>query len=144
MTTSTQNISELPLLPGRLGNPDRVLKTDPRADPRLVAACAPFALDVAPPPVPVMRTRPWQDKLAYVAANEAGMEGVFTAVVRGPPTDYERGAADRGHQGRGWERHHSVYPYAQERVWPAALRVSYARRWHGRADGCWPDLCPLA
>ena len=44
MTTSTQHLSEQPLLPGRLGDPDRVLKTDPRADPRLVAACAPFAL----------------------------------------------------------------------------------------------------
>jgi hypothetical protein len=49
MTTSTHNMNELPLLPGRLGDPTRVLKTDPRADPRLVAACAPFALDVAPP-----------------------------------------------------------------------------------------------
>ncbi|MBI3797314.1 MAG: hypothetical protein HY268_10165 [Deltaproteobacteria bacterium] len=63
MTTSTPNLSELPLLPGRLGDPNRVLKTDPRADPRLVAACAPFALDIAPPPVPVTADSPLQAKL---------------------------------------------------------------------------------
>lgn len=80
MTTSTLNINELPLLPGRLGDPNRTLKTDPRADPRLVAACAPFALDVAPPPVPVTANSSLPDKLAYSAANEAGMEAVFTAL----------------------------------------------------------------
>ena len=85
MTTSTQNISELPLLPGRLGDPSRVLKTDPRTDPRLVAACAPFALDVAPPPVPVTANSPLADKLAYAAANESGMEGVFAAVFADLP-----------------------------------------------------------
>ena len=59
MTTSTHNMSAQPLLPGRLGNPDRVLKTDPRADPRLVAACAPLALDGAPPPIPVHADSPF-------------------------------------------------------------------------------------
>jgi acetyl esterase len=77
MTTSTHNLSEFPLLPGRLGDPNRVLKTDPRADPRLVAACAPFALDVAPPPAPVHANSPLQDRLDYSAANEAAMEAVF-------------------------------------------------------------------
>jgi len=92
MTTSTPNINELPLLPGRLGDPHRTLKTDPRADPRLVAACAPFALDVAPPPVPVTADSSLQDKLAYSAANEAGMEAVFTALFADLPamTNVER------------------------------------------------------
>src|SRR5262245_11400535 len=85
MTTSTPNLSELPLLPGRLGNPDRVLKSDPRADPRLVAACAPFALDVAPPPAPVHANSPLPDKLAYSAATEAGMEAVFAALCADLP-----------------------------------------------------------
>src|ERR1700745_2942126 len=92
MTTSTPNITDLLLLPGRLGNPSRVLKTDPRADPRLVAACAPFALDVAPPPAPVNANSPLQDKLAYSEANEAGMEAVFTALFADLPpiTNVER------------------------------------------------------
>src|SRR5919198_993356 len=92
MTTSQPHSSEQPLLPGRLGDPARVLKTDPRADPRLLAALAPFALDVAPPPVPVTANSPLQDKLAYSAANEAGMEAVFTALFADLPavTNVER------------------------------------------------------
>src|SRR5438876_9474805 len=86
MTTSTHNINELPLLPGRLGDPNRALKTDPRADPRLVAACAPFALDVAPPPVPVTADSSLQDKLAYSAATEAGMDAVVTALLADLPS----------------------------------------------------------
>jgi acetyl esterase len=85
MSTSTSQTHELPLLPGRLGNPDRVLKTDPRTDPRLIAACAPFALDVAPPPAPVTVDSPLADKLTYSVANEAGMEAVFTALFADLP-----------------------------------------------------------
>jgi len=40
-------------LPGRLGDPSRALKDDPRADPRLVAALAPFGLDGDQPAPPV-------------------------------------------------------------------------------------------
>src|SRR3989442_6316108 len=87
MTTSTHNINELPLLPGRLGDPHRTLKTDPRADPRLVAACAPFALDVAPPPVPVTADSSLQDKLAYSAANEAGLGAVVTCLFADLPSN---------------------------------------------------------
>jgi acetyl esterase len=85
MTTSTQHLSEQPLLPGRLGDPERVLKTDPRADPRLVAACAPFALDSAPPPAPVHADSPLQEKLDYVAASETGMEAIFAALFADLP-----------------------------------------------------------
>ena len=92
MTTPTSHMNELPLLPGRLGDPNRVLKTDPRADPRLVAACAPFALDVAPPPAPVNADSSLQEKLDYSAANEAGMETVFAALFADLPpiTNVER------------------------------------------------------
>ncbi len=34
-----------PTRPGRLGDPDRCLGTDPRSDPRMVAALAPFGMD---------------------------------------------------------------------------------------------------
>ena len=83
--TTTQNPSALPLLPGRLGNPDLLLKTDPRTDPRLVAACAPFGMDGAPPPAPVTASSPLPDKLAYTVANEAGMETVFGALFTDLP-----------------------------------------------------------
>jgi acetyl esterase len=80
MPTSTHNLNELPLLPGRLGDPTRTLKTDPRADPRLIAAMAPFGLDSTPPSAPLQADSPLPDKLAYVAKSEAGMEGVFAAL----------------------------------------------------------------
>ncbi len=80
MTTSTHSLNDLPTLPGRLGDPNRLMKTDPRTDPRLVAACAPFAMDGAPPPIPVTAASPLQDKLAFSAANEAGMQTVFGAL----------------------------------------------------------------
>ena len=79
MTTAVSHTNDLPVLPGRLGNPDQVLKTDPRTDPRLVAACAPFKLDVALPPVPVNADSPLAEKLRFCAASEAGMTTTFTA-----------------------------------------------------------------
>ena len=79
MSTAVSHTNDLPVLPGRLGNPDQVLKTDPRTDPRLVAACAPFKLDVALPPVPVSADSPLSEKLDFCAASEAGMTTTFTA-----------------------------------------------------------------
>ena len=37
----------MPDLPGRLGDPARLMKTDPRADPRMVAVLATIGLDGA-------------------------------------------------------------------------------------------------
>ena len=47
-----------PLLPGRLGAPDLLLKDDPRADPRMIAAMAVFGLDGAQEPAPVTTSSP--------------------------------------------------------------------------------------
>lgn len=74
-----------PIAPGRLGDPDRVLKTDPRADPRMVAALAEFGFDVAPPPAPVTAESPLEEILAYLAAAEEGYENVFKAWFSGLP-----------------------------------------------------------
>jgi acetyl esterase/lipase len=68
-------------LPGRLGDPARTLKTDPRADPRLLAALAPFGLDGPPPPVTLGADSPMKAKLDYLAATEAGMGGLFAGLV---------------------------------------------------------------
>ena len=87
MTTaiSQSHQNDLPLLPGRLGNPDQVMKTDPRTDPRLVDACAPFNLDVALPPIPVNADSPLPEKLDFCAGSEAGMATVFAALCADLP-----------------------------------------------------------
>ena len=80
MTKPTQSISynnDQPFLPGRLSDPDNVLKTDPRADPRMVTALAPFELDMAPAPAPVTADSSLQEKLDYMAEAEVGFEGLF-------------------------------------------------------------------
>jgi acetyl esterase len=78
--SKTQVINELSL-PGRLGDPNRILKTDPRADPRLVAALAPFGMDGPPPPTPVGMDSPMKAKLDHLAATEAAMQGIFAGLV---------------------------------------------------------------
>src|SRR5271169_2897560 len=91
MTTSTQsniNNNEQPILPGGLSNPNNILKTDPRADPRMVAALAQFGIDIAPAPAPVTADSPLQDKLNYLKEAEIGFEGLFAALVTDlPPID---------------------------------------------------------
>jgi acetyl esterase/lipase len=87
MTTPTQNSlkNEQPILPGRLGDPKNVLKTDPRADPRLVAAFAPFGLDDAPQPATVNADSSLEEKLAYIEEAEPGFEGLFAALYTDLP-----------------------------------------------------------
>ena len=87
MPTSTHSNAdnEQPVLPGRLADPKRLLKTDPRTDPRIVATLAPFGLDVAPAPAPVNVDSPLQERLDYVAGFERGMEDVFAALFADLP-----------------------------------------------------------
>ena len=40
--TATKKNNKGPILPGRLGDPDATFETDPRADPRMVAALKPL------------------------------------------------------------------------------------------------------
>jgi len=61
------------------------LKTDPRADPRMVAALAEFGFDAAPPPAPVTVASPLGDILAFLAAAEPDYENLFTAWFTGLP-----------------------------------------------------------
>ncbi|MCO1654038.1 alpha/beta hydrolase fold domain-containing protein [Pseudonocardia humida] len=71
--------------PGRLGDPHLELRTDPRSDPRMVAALAPFGLDGAGEPPPVDRTSPREAQLAFLAEAEAGFEAVFAALMQDLP-----------------------------------------------------------
>ncbi len=80
-----------PNLPGRLGTPDLQLKDDPRADPRMLAAMAPFALDQATPEAPVDVGSPVEAIHEFLTATEEGYGQLFTAFFDGlPPLDVER------------------------------------------------------
>jgi acetyl esterase len=75
-------------LPGRLADPSVTLGTDPRADPRIGAALAPFFLDghVAPPHVTAASPRDAQ--LAFCAGAEGEFQAVLAALTADlPPVD---------------------------------------------------------
>ena len=74
-----------PRLPGRLGSPEMTLRTDPRADPRLVAALAPVGLADRPPASPLDATAPLEALLELVAMSEEGYDALFEALLVGPP-----------------------------------------------------------
>lgn len=69
--------TEQPNLPGRLGTPDMELRDDPRADPRMVAAMAPFAMDGMPEPSPVDVSSSDEEIYEHTAMVEAGFGEVF-------------------------------------------------------------------
>ena len=71
--------------PGRLGNPDETLATDPRADPRLVAALAPFGLGGHGDPLPLDASSPREDQLAFCDGAEQGFQLVFDAMFSDVP-----------------------------------------------------------
>ena len=70
-------------LPGRLGDPERTLGTDPRADPRLVATLVALGLDGHTEPPPVSARSPRAEQLEFAAAAEAGFEMLFGALYEG-------------------------------------------------------------
>jgi acetyl esterase/lipase len=69
-----------PILPGRLGDPDMTLGTDPRSDPRMVAAMAPLGLADPPPPLPVDPTSPMAAIHEVMTATEEGYGAVWGAL----------------------------------------------------------------
>lgn len=72
-----------PLLPGQLGTPNMQLRDDPRADPRMIAALAPFGLDGAPPPAGVDASSSLDALYEYCNAAETGFELFNDAVFAG-------------------------------------------------------------
>ena len=81
-----------PVLPGKLGDPAMVIRTDPRADPRMVAAMAPMELDVAPPAAPVDVNSPTEALLEYAMAAEEGFAALGEVLSANAPaiTNVER------------------------------------------------------
>ncbi len=85
MTTTTNEGASQAMLPGRLGHPDVELGTDPRSDPRMVAALAAFGMDTAAAPPPMDGSAPRETLLEFCAAAETGFEAMFDALVTGLP-----------------------------------------------------------
>lgn len=61
------------------------LRTDPRADPRVVALFAPFGLDGRAPDVPVDRSSPVEEIRAVAAASEQAFDEIFAALLSDIP-----------------------------------------------------------
>jgi len=85
-------MSDTPILPGKLGDPNMQLRDDPRADPRMIAALAPIGMDVAPPAAPVDINSPMDELLEYAMGAEEGfgMLGGILAAQAPPITNVER------------------------------------------------------
>ncbi|MCW2520315.1 MAG: nlhH 11 [Mycobacterium sp.] len=75
-------------LPGRLGDPTMELRSDPRADPRMIAAIAPFGLDGRAAELPVTRESPLEERLAVALATEQAFDGLFGALLAGVPAPH--------------------------------------------------------
>lgn len=72
-----------PILPGRLGDPSMTMATDPRADPRMLAALEPLGLAEPTPPVPVDGTSPMAMVHEVMTATEEGYAAVWEALLAG-------------------------------------------------------------
>lgn len=80
----TTDVTRTPVLPGRLADPGRQIKDDPRADPRLIAAMTALGLEVEQPS-PVDGSSPIDDILAYCLEAEAGFEQLGGVLSAGSP-----------------------------------------------------------
>ena len=79
-------VSEFPEdRPGRLGDPSMELRSDPRADPRLVAALSPLGLDRAVAPPTVTRNSTREELLDWADKYERDFETAFAAALVGAP-----------------------------------------------------------
>ncbi|MDY7104333.1 MAG: alpha/beta hydrolase fold domain-containing protein [Actinomycetota bacterium] len=74
-----------PHLPGRLGDPDRTIADDVRADPRMVVAMAAVGLDAPPPPMPVGHGGPISAIHEVLNATEEGFGAIWEALFTGLP-----------------------------------------------------------
>jgi acetyl esterase/lipase len=73
------------VLPGRLGDPTMELRSDPRADPRMIKAFVPYELDVRAAALPVTRHSPLEELLAVATRIERGFDGSFGAILADVP-----------------------------------------------------------
>ena len=88
-----------PNLPGRLGAPGLLLRDDPRADPRMIAAMLPLGMAGAAAPPPVDASGPRHQLLAFAEGVEAGFEAMLHGPLGRPAGDRGRHPDNRGDQG---------------------------------------------
>jgi acetyl esterase len=74
------------MLYGRLANEDATLATDPRSDPRMVAALKPLGLDGRMPPPPVTADTPMEGRLAYLEKFEEALVMGLTLLAQDVPS----------------------------------------------------------
>ena len=84
--TVTKNNNNGPILPGRLGNPDATFETDPRSDPRMVAALKPLGYAGIPPKVPVTAQSPLKEILAFLLVMEKETQKMLVEIFKGLPS----------------------------------------------------------
>jgi hypothetical protein len=73
------------MVDGRYADPERTLGTDPRADPRMVAAFAPLGLDGRLPSPPLTPDASLQQRLDFCAATEEGLGTVLDSLANAAP-----------------------------------------------------------
>jgi acetyl esterase len=73
------------MLYGRLADPDATIGTDPRADPRMVAAFVRFGLDGRFPAPELGVDAPLEDRLAFAAMAEEGTAAILDTFAQAVP-----------------------------------------------------------
>lgn len=73
------------VLPGRLGDPGMSLATDPRSDPRMLAAMRPLGMDQLAPALPIGPDAALEQVLELSVMAEEGNAGAFAALFDGVP-----------------------------------------------------------
>ena len=87
MSASADDTTVHPKLSGRLDDPGRDLRTDPRLKPRLRAALAAFGLEAAAGPPPIDRTAAPEAIVEFVGESHAGFGGLYEALPNDLPGD---------------------------------------------------------
>ncbi len=87
MSASVNDTTTHPKLSGRLDDPSRDLRTDPRLKPRLRAALAAFGLDAPAAASPIDRTAPPEAIAELVGQNHVGFGGLYEALPNDLPGD---------------------------------------------------------
>jgi acetyl esterase len=82
---TTESATDRHTAPGRLGDPELSLGTDPRVHPGVVAALAPFGLDGLASAPPVSPGSPRTALLEFAAGAEAAFEPLFEALMADVP-----------------------------------------------------------
>ena len=82
MSEPTQSAAPV-VLPGRLGDPGMSLATDPRSDPRMLAAMQPLGMDQPAPALPFGPDAPLEQVLELTTVAEEGNAGAFAALLDG-------------------------------------------------------------